>query len=285
MQNKKILVTGGAGFIGSNICNELQKTNTVYSLDNYLTGNPNNHVDGVTYINGCVSNIKEIFCNEKFDNILHFGEYSRVELSLKEPGLALENGYRSFPKILEYALETSAKITYSASSTKFANNGSKLSPYTFFKTSNSELIQRYGEWYGLDYVNVYFYNCYGENEISQGNYATLIGKYTYLKRNNPSTLPVSKPGFQTRNFTHVEDTVAGIILATELGDGDGYGIGSDEAYSIAEVCEMFGCFPDYYEANSANRLKAPVNNEKIKALGWRPRHSLPNYIARLYKTT
>jgi len=232
-------------------------------------------------VNGCVSDIKNIFTSETFDNIFHFGEYSRVEKSREQPRLALKNGYQSFPALLEYAMDINAKVTYSASSTKFASRGSSLSPYTFFKASNSDLIQRYGEWYGLNYVTVYFYNCYGSNEISQGDYATLIGKYKHMKKNGATKLPVSRPGTQTRNFTHIEDTVAGIVLATKSGNGDGYGIGSDEAYSVLDVCEMFGCQPDFYDANAANRAGAPVNNQKIKALGWQAKHRLPQYIARL----
>lgn len=280
LRDKKILVTGGAGFIGSNLCESLAKNNKVVSLDNYIMGSENNHVDGVQYIRGDANDIGEIFLNEKFDNVFHFGEYSRVEQSLDERLKAFGNGLFSFPNVLDFCLKTGAKLTYSASSTKFADQGagSTLSPYTFFKACNSELIQNYDKWYGLKYTTVYFYNAYGNREISDGKYATLIGKYKEFLRHGCKKLPVSKPGLQKRNFTHIDDIVSGIIHATEFGEGDGYGIGADEAYTIVDVCNMFGCEPEYYDTNSANRMFAPVNNEKLKALGWRQKHQLRNHI-------
>lgn len=287
LKNKKILVTGGAGFIGSNLCEFLAKNNDVVSLDNYIMGSEDNHVDKVKYIRGDVNDIAAIFANEKFDNVFHFGEYSRVEQSLDERSKAFKNGLISFPSVLDYCVSVDAKLTYSASSTKFANNGAgpALSPYTFFKACNSELIQHYNRWYGLNYTTVYFYNAYGSREISGGRYATLIAKYKEFLRQGCKTLPVSKPGHQERNFTHIEDIVSGIICATELGEGDGYGIGADEAYTILEVCKMFGCEPKYYEANSANRMSAPVNNEKLKALGWKQKHDLKNHIREFLNNT
>lgn len=285
IKNKNILITGGAGFIGSNLCDFLSNDNNVTSLDNYIMGSESNHVTGVKYIKGNSKDLKEIFPNIKFDNIFHFGEYSRVEQSLGEPAKAFDNGLFTFPNVLDFCVETGAKLTYSASSTKFADNGtgSSLSPYTFFKACNSELVQHYHKWYGLNYTTVYFYNAYGPNEISTGKYATLIGKYKELLKQGKKTLPVSKPGVQKRNFTDVTDIVSGIIIATQFGTGDGYGIGADEAYSVSEVCKMFGCEPDFYETNSANRISAPVNTKKIKALGWKQECQLGDHIREFLK--
>lgn len=278
MQGKKILVTGGAGFIGSNLIEKLKKTNKITSLDNYLTGNRANHLDEVTYVEGSCADISNIFSGQRFDNVFHFGEYSRVEQSLNEAQVAFSNGLTSFPAVLDFCLNAGAKMTYSASSTKFANRGSSLSPYTFFKSNNSELIKLYSEWYGLEYTTVYFYNAYGKREISEGKYATLIAKYKRLIESGAESLPVSFPGTQTRNFTHIEDIVDGIIIATDKGTGDGYGIGSDEAFSVLEVCAMFGKKPDMYHTNAANRMHAPVENQRLKALGWSTKHSLREHI-------
>jgi len=278
MKGKNILVTGGAGFIGSNLIEELKKTNRITSLDNYLTGSRANHLDEVTYVEGSCADISSIFSGEKFDHVFHFGEYSRVEQSLDEPQVAFNNGFTSFPAVLDFCLDVEAKITYSASSTKFANRGASLSPYTFFKSNNSELIKLYSEWYGLKYSTVYFYNAYGQREISEGKYATLIAKYKRLVESGAESLPVSFPGTQTRNFTHIADIVEGIIIATEKGNGDGYGIGADEAFSVIEVCAMFGKEPEMYHTNAANRMHAPVENVKLKALGWSPKCSLREHI-------
>ena len=280
MKNKKILVTGGAGFIGSNLCTHLAKNNSVVSLDNYLMGQRDNHVPAVSYVEGSCGDIENIFAGEKFDNIFHFGEYSRVEQSLNEPDIAFQNGLYTFPNVLKFCLSAGSKLTYAASSTKFANNGtgSQLSPYTFFKATNSELIQNYARWYGLKFSSVYFYNAYGEREIETGKYSTVIAKFKSLKRNGATKLPVSQPGTQRRNFTHINDIIKGILLATMQGENDGYGIGADEAYSIVDLCEMFECEPEFYTTNSANRMSAPVNSDKLKALGWQPSMKLQEHI-------
>ena len=280
-QNKNVLVTGGAGFIGSNLVKLLVSLDAnVTSLDNYLSGLVANHHDGCTYVTGSAANIFDFFDPNFFDLIFHFGEYSRVEPSIKFSGEALDNIYSPMAKVLEFWRKSKAKLIYSGSSTKFSEDGTgrNLSPYTFAKASNSDLVVNYANWFGLPYTLVYFYNVYGKNEIRTGDYATLIGRYKHLVSTGHSRLPVTLPGTQVRNFTHIDDVIRGIIISTINGSGDLFGIGADDAYSVLEVCRMFGCEPEYLPLNVANRMKGRVLNEKVKQLGWSQLRSLPNDI-------
>ena len=278
---KKILITGGAGFIGSHLAQRISmSSNEVISLDNYLSGQQKNHVKNVTYVEGDVNDILKIFDKKKFDFIFHFGEYSRVEKSLTEPSIALSNTYKSFSTLLQFWASSGAKLIYSGSSTKFADGGRArhLSPYTSAKSLNTDLLVDYAKWYKLPYSIVYFYNVYGGRELQEGKYATVIGKFKKLVRQGKTKLPVTLPGTQCRNFTHIEDIVDGIILAALQGDGDGYGIGAEQAYTILDICEMFGCEPEFKEGSMANRMGGQLKTQKIRKLGWQQKYFLPEHI-------
>jgi len=280
VKNKKILVTGGAGFIGSNLVKYLLHKNEVHVLDNYLTGSTNNHESRAKYIDGNCNEILEIFSDISFDYIFHFGEYSRVEQSLNEPYFVFNNN-GSIINIIKYCELNSTKLIYSCSSTIFNdidNNSTSLSPYTASKSMNLKLIKDMCDWRNIDYSIVYFYNVYGSNEISVGKYATVVAKFIELKRNGNTTAPVSLPGTQTRNFTHINDIIDGIILAAKFGSGDGYGIGSDEAFNILDLCKMLELEPIFYKSSISNRMSSPLNTKNIKDLGWAPNHDLFSYI-------
>lgn len=280
--DKKILVTGGAGFVGSHLVERLTEVSgEVVSLDNYLSGSISNHISGVKYISGDVAEITRIFGSEKFDYLFHFGEYSRVEQSLTEPTTALSNTYKTFSSILEFWHSSGAKLVYSGSSTKFTENGEgrHLSPYTAAKALNTELLVDYAKWYGLPHAVVYFYNVYGGREVSEGKYATVIGKFKKLVSSNQTMLPVTLPGTQRRNFTHIADLINGILLAASEGNGDGYGIGADESFSIIEICKEFGCEPKFIPSSPANRFDGTLITQKIKKLGWTQQHFLKDHIA------
>jgi len=291
VKNKKILVTGGAGFIGSHLCEALKDENEVYSLDNYFTGSKNNHIDGVTYIKG---ETKDIFDLIDFapDIIYHLGEYSRVEQSFDDMKLVYEFNKIGTFKVLEFAREFGSKIIYAGSSTKFGDGGitRNSSPYAWTKASNTELVINYGNWYGLNYAITYFYNVYGPREIESGKYATLIALFKEkIKRGEPLT--VVSPGTQKRNFTHIEDIISGLILVGKDGYGDEFGIGSGEAYTILEVAQMFCAMPIDEAIDSGkvimlptrrgNRMSAEVVTEKTKALGWEPKRRLEDYIKKI----
>ena len=280
---KKILVTGGAGFIGSNLCRKLVENNEneVTSLDNYFTGSIANHIDGVEYISGETSEIKS---KVKFkpDLIFHLGEYSRVEQSFADiEKVWLFNKIGTY-SVLEFARESASKIVYAGSSTKFGDGGlgRSQSPYAWTKASNTELVSNFGRWFDLPYAITYFYNAYGDNEISSGKYATLIGLYADKMRKGEK-LGVVLPGTQKRNFTHVDDIVSGLVLVGENGLGDEFGIGSSQSFTVEEVAQIFGGEIEYLEQRQGNRLAADVVTSKTESLGWCATRSLHDYIEKL----
>lgn len=290
-KQKTIIVTGGAGFIGSNLIEELvRQGENVISLDNYFTGFKENHIPGAEYREGHTKDIeRHIF--EVPDIIYHLGEYSRVAASLDEPGLVLDlNAVGTFG-VLEFWRKHRCKLVYAGSSTKFTEaradgtQGRDLSPYTWVKAANSELVRNYSRWYGLDYVNVYFYNVYGPRERAKagvGTYGSIIGtfKQCYLEG---EPYPVREPGTQTRAFTYVGDAVSGIILAGEKGAGDGYDICSQDVYSILDVANMFGGDIKMLPPTKSSRSSGSADSEKIKAFGWKQTKTLKEYIEAVKK--
>jgi len=283
IKNKKILVTGGAGFVGGHLCERLvqENTNNVYSLDNYFTGSEKNHVKGVNYIKGSTKDIDSLI-DFIPDIIFHLGEYSRVEQSFEDMDKVLEfNKYGTFA-VLEYVRKTKAKLIYAGSSTKFGDEGlnSNASPYAWSKSSNTLLVKNYAEWYGIDFAITYFYNVYGPREIESGKYATLIALFKEkMKRNE--VLTVVSPGNQVRNFTHVDDTVDALMLIGTKGHGDEYGIGSPESFTILEIAKIFGAQIEMLPERRGNRMIASVVSDKTKELGWKPQRDIESYIENL----
>jgi UDP-glucose 4-epimerase len=221
-KQKKILVTGGAGFIGSNLIEQLIKDGRyeVYSLDNYFTGKKENHIKGATYIEGHTKHIAKLI-DFVPDLVYHLGEYSRVEQSFDDMPLVWEYNKQGTFAVLEFCRKHNIKIIYAGSSTKFGDGGlgRDQSPYAWTKASNTELVRNYGVWFDLKYAITYFYNVYGPREIATGPYATLIALFKEKhKKGEPFT--VVAPGTQVRNFTHVDDIVRGLILVGEKGIGD-----------------------------------------------------------------
>lgn len=274
-----ILVTGGAGFVGSNLCERLIKSNTVVSVDNYFTGSIDNHIEGVIYHNMNTSEINTL--DFEPDIIFHLGEYSRVEQSFDDLDLVWQYNMMGTIEVLKFAKKHNAKLIYAGSSTKFGSDGgANSSPYAFTKSTNTQLVQNFAEWYGLDYAITYFYNVYGKREIATGSYSTLIAKFNEMRKQG-KPLTVVSPGTQQRNFTHVDDIVDGLILVGENGQGDGFGIGSPEAFTVIEVATMFGGKIQMLPERKGNRMSAQVLTEKTKALGWEPKQHLKDYIEEL----
>lgn len=281
MNMKKILVTGGAGFVGSHLCERLARfeENDVYSLDNYFTGSEANHVEYVTYIKGST---KDIFTLITFvpDIIYHLGEYSRVEQSFEDMEKVWEFNKEGTFAVLEFVRKFSCKLLYAGSSTKYGDEGKNAdaSPYAWSKSSNTKLVKNYSEWFGINYVITYFYNVYGEREIRAGKYATLIALFKEKMKNNEA-LTVVSPGTQKRNFTHIDDIIDGLLIIGEKGFGDGFGIGSDESFSVLEVAEMYSGSIKLLPPRRGNRMVADVMTKKTKALGWSPKKRLVEYIS------
>jgi len=279
---KKILVTGGAGFIGSHLCEALVQDpeNQVTSLDNYSTGSEKNHISGVTYLRG---DTRDIHTHVTFvpDIIFHLGEYSRTSESFKEPETTWAYNVEGTFRVFEFCRTRGVKkILYAGSSTKQADGGDgrNQSPYAWTKASNTELIQRYHEWFGVPFVTVYFYNVYGGREITEGSYATLIGIFKRLTREK-QPLTIVAPGTQHRSFTHVDDIVRGILLAAEKGNGDGYCLGPKEMHTIREVAEMFGGEILMLPEKPGDRKTVSIDLTKTEdELGWRAQVKLEDHI-------
>ena len=281
MENKKVLVTGGAGFIGSHLCERLVKNgNKVTSLDNYFTGSEKNHIDGVNYLYSPTTDIRYAV-EEKPDIVYHLGEYSRVEQSFGDVHTVHEHNTQGTFQVLEFIRKTGAKLIYAGSSTKFSDNGADASPYAFTKAQNTQLVMNYGKWYDINYAITYFYNVYGGREIKEGKYATLIAMFLE-KAIKGDNLQVVLPGTQKRNFTHVDDIVDGLILVGDKGNGDGYGIGHDESYSVIDVAMMFSNYCkvkiDELPEREGNRMDGMLNTKLTKLLGWKAKKNLKEYI-------
>lgn len=279
---KLAVVTGGAGFIGSHLCERLVSEGyQVISLDNYFTGSRENHVEGVEYREGHTKDIAELVPEDP-DIIYHLGEYSRVRHSLAEPSVTFDLNILGTRAVLEYWREKRCKLVYAGSSTKFTHRvedgvaGKDLAPYTWAKASMSDLVVQYARWFELSYGIVYFYNVYGPRERGD-QYGTLI---EILHQNWLTGEPhrISGAGSQKRAFTHVLDTVEGIFLVGEKGEGDEYGISAAEAYSLLDVARMFGGHIQYSVPTKSTRSSEAVDSYKVRTLGWEQRHTLKEYV-------
>ncbi len=282
MNNQKlILVTGGAGFIGSHLCARLTKDgHRVISLDNYFTGSRENHVAGVEYREGHTKDIEK-HISETPDLIYHLGEYSRVAKSLEEPALVFDLNIAGTFGVLEFWRKKKCKLVYAGSSTKFETPD--IAPYTWGKAANVGLVAHYSDWYDLPYTIVYFYNVYGPGErAGVNNYGTIIEtfKQNYL-HNKPHE--VRGTGEQTRAFTHIDDTVDGVLLAGEKGERDEYGICAKEVYSLCAVAQLFGGEVIFLPPTKTTRSSGAMDTAKIEALGWKQERHLREYIEEVKK--
>jgi UDP-glucose 4-epimerase len=278
---KTIVVTGGAGFVGSRLCARLAPGgHKVISVDNYFTGVRGVEVDGVDYREAHTKDICAAV-PEQPDLVFHLGEYSRVEASLAEPDVVWDMNVEGTFQVLEYWRAKRPKLVYAGSSTKFADGGlgRDQSPYAFTKATNSELVRNYGDWYGLPFAITYFYNVYGPGERA-GTYGTLIEifRQRFLAGEE---LPVTSPGTQRRIFTHVDDIVDGLLLIGERGEGDEFGLGAAESFSVLEIAEMFGSPIVMQPEARGNRMTAKLDVTKSTALGWSATNSVRDYIARI----
>lgn len=282
---KNILVTGGAGFVGSNLIKRLKADYPearIVSLDNYFTGKPENHVKGVEYYHGHTADAPEIFKNLEvpFDTVFHFGEYSRIVQSFDDIQIVNDSILLGTPRILELCREWGAKLIYSASSSKFGNNGAdeNLSPYSWMKSKMVELIKNHGEWFGLDYEICYFFNVYGPGQIMKGDYATVIGIFErQLKEGNELT--VVSPGTQSRDFTHVNDVVNGLIKASQKSDNHEWHLRSGINVTMIELAEMFNAPYTFIPERRGERFTSEdFPSDTNERLEWEATESLQDWI-------
>ena len=242
-----IIVTGGAGFVGSNLIDSfLKKTKyRIISIDDYSSGKKKNHVrdNRVTYIKGNTKNISQLINSKKkkINAIFHFGEFSRIYQSFLNMDKCIDSNTVGSHAVFNFCLNNRIKLIYSATSASLGNKGrdKDLSPYAFTKSINLELLENLKKWFKMKYEIIYFYNVYGPNQISKGKMATVIGIFEDVY-SNKKPLPVVRPGTQSRKFTHINDTVKVCFDAWKRNKCRHYSISSKKDYTILEVAKLFG---------------------------------------------
>ena len=271
-----LVVTGGAGFIGSNLISELLKFKKfrVLSIDNYSSGLSKNHIKNkrVKYLKGNTKNI-EILLNGyigKIHSIFHFGEFARIYQSFKKIDECFSSNIEGSSNVFKFALKNRIRLIYSATSASLGNKGKdmNLSPYAFSKAKNLELLENLKNWFGFRYEVIYFYNVYGERQICKGDMATVVGIFEdHFKKKKK--LPVVRPGTQIRRFTNVYDTVKACIFAWRSNKCKHYSIASKQSYSIIELAKLFKSKIRYLPMREGERFasaltKMNLNNKIIR---------------------
>jgi UDP-glucose 4-epimerase len=241
-----LVVTGGAGFIGSNLIFELLKFKKfkIISVDNYSSGLSKNHIKNkrVKYLKGNTKNIELLLKSyvSKILVIFHFGEFARIYQSFKKINECFGSNVEGTSNVFNFALKNKIRLIYSATSASLGNNGKdmNLSPYAFSKSKNLELLENLKRWFNFRYEVIYFYNVYGEKQVCKGDMATVVGIFEdHFKKKKK--LPVVRPGTQVRRFTHVDDTVKACIFVWRKNKCKHYSIASNQSYSIIALAKLF----------------------------------------------
>ncbi len=289
---KYLVVTGGAGFVGSNLIEFLVKKTKfdIISIDNYSSGSKKNHIKSnrVKYLN---TEIKYIDMKlkryvSKINTIFHFGEFSRIYKSFKYYNECLETNSRGTQSVFKFCLNNNLKLVYSATSASIGNKGDdkNLSPYAFSKAKNLELLENLKKWFNFKYEIIYFYNVYGKRHIKNGEMATVIGIFED-QYENKLPLTVVKPGNQSRRFTHISDTVRVCYEAWKKNKCRHYSISHKKSYSINEVAKMFNSKVKYLPHREGERYASKLtnmslNNKVIKKYG---KIDLKDYVTSFIK--
>ena len=271
-----LVITGGAGFVGSNLISELLKFKKfkIVSVDNYSSGLSKNHIKNkrIKYLKGNTKNI-EILLKAyigKIHSIFHFGEFARIYQSFKKINECFSSNIEGSSSVFNFALKNKIKLIYSATSASLGNGGKdmNLSPYAFSKAKNLELLENLKKWFNFRYEVIYFYNVYGERQICKGDMATVVGIFEdHFFRGKK--LPVVKPGTQARRFTHVLDTVKACIFAWRKNKRKHYSVASNQSYSIIKLAKLFKSKIKYLPMRKGERFasaltKMNLNNKIIR---------------------
>ena len=287
-----IVITGGAGFVGSNLIEHLLfKTNKkIISIDNYSSGSKKNHINNkrVSYIKGNTKQISKILFKKKklIHSIFHFGEFARIFQSFKEFDRCYDSNTLGTKSVFKFCLDNNIKLIYSATSASLGNSGDdkNLSPYAFTKSKNLELLENLKKWFNLRFEVIYFYNVYGPRQIKTGDMATVIGIFeNQFEKNKPLT--VVKPGNQTRRFTHISDTINVCYEAWKKNKCAHYSISHKKFYSILDVAKMFKTKISFLKPRKGERYASALtkfsnNNKIIRRYG---KINLQDYISSFIK--
>jgi UDP-glucose 4-epimerase len=264
---KIIVVTGGAGFVGSNLIDRLiSKTNyNIISIDNYSSGTKKNHIQNkrVKYLNIHTKNINKALNKYKkfIHSLFHFGEFARIYQSFKFMNECIETNSIGTNEVFNFCLKNKIKLIYSATSASLGNNGKdkNLSPYAFSKAKNLEMLENLKIWFKFKYEIIYFYNVYGPRQISNGKMATVIGIFEDQYKKNLA-LTVVKPGTQSRRFTHIDDTIKVCYDAWKLNKCRHYSISNRKSYTILQVANMFNTKIKFLKQRPGERYASALTN-------------------------
>ncbi len=262
-----IIVTGGAGFVGSNLISYLLKKTKfkIISIDNYSSGNKKNHSKNrrIKYIKDNTKNISKILDKhkKKINSVFHFGEFARIYQSFLKMNECIDSNSVGSNAVFGFCLKNKIKLIYSATSASLGNSGNdkNLSPYAFTKSKNLELLENLKKWFNFKCEIIYFYNVYGPRQIEKGDMATVIGIFeNAYSQNKP--LKVVKPGSQTRRFTHIDDTIKVCYLAWKLNKCRHYSISNKKSYSIINIAKMFNAKLVYLPPRRGERYASALTN-------------------------
>ena len=294
MKKKYIIITGGAGFVGSNLIKYIIKKTkfNIISIDNYSTGKIKNHIldKKIKYINDDTKNISKILktYKSKINSIFHFGEFARIYQSFIKMDECLESNSIGTNAVFDFCLKNRIRLVYSATLASLGNKGKdkNLSPYAFTKAKNLELLENLRRWFNFKYEVIFFYNVYGSGQIKKGDMSTVIGIFEDCYLNN-LPLPVVRPGSQSRRFTHITDTIKVCYKAWKSNKSRFYSISNKDSYTILEIAKMFGKKIKFLPSREGERYASALTTLSLSKKIYRTygKISLKKYVKEFLKNT